>query len=255
MLEFTPLSFIYAIVNFLILVWLLHKLLHKPLLDVLEKRRASIQRTREKARTEAEEAAELKDKYAAKLAEFEEQRDELLAEAKRAAESARDQLLDKARQDAEQQAADRERDWEREEQDAAEAFRGRIVATSFELARKILGQMADDDIDAKLRSQLCGELAKLAEHPPRERKALFAGDAPVKVTGAGRWSKAERDEITERVQALSATPVRIEFAQDSKLIAGCRVEFVSTAIDATLADTVGSVLERFAAAEAGSGKS
>ncbi len=250
MLEFTLSGFLFAIINFLILVALLYKFLHKPLLAVLEKRKTAIETAQNAAREQSEKATALTQEYQQKLDGIEEERDKLLSDAKRRADAARDELLEKARGEAEREVANLKHDWERQERDAVEALQERVVQTAIGLAGKILTQLADSDVETCLRKQLFAELDGLAAASEKEGLGLFAEDAPVRVVSAGPLDDDARGELEKRVAALpNGAKVKLEFSDDAALVAGTRIEFVSIAVNANLADVVQTVLESMGRAQ------
>ena len=246
MLEFTWPSFIFAIVNFLILVALLYRFLHRPLLQVLEKRRHDIEEARKEAEHATEEARAAQKEYERKLASVHEERDTLLSEARREAQNARERILEKAREEADREVANRRRDWERQRHESLQSLQQDLVGISLDLARRILEKLTDADLEARLLAMLERELADLASRTNKEeRRDLLAGQAPARVVSAKRLDKKQRLNIQKRIQALSDGPVEVEFDTDGDLIAGVRVEFSSLAVDATLADVLAATQERF----------
>jgi len=241
MLEFTLTGFLFAIVNFLILVALLYKFLHKPLLDVLEKRRTAIEGAQEKARGTQAEAESLKRDCDARIAGMEEARDKLLSDARRAAADARDALLEKARQEAEREVANLKRDWEHKEREAAGALQESLVETSLELARRILSRLTDADVESKLLDALLAELGQLKD-ANHDQADLFAPDTTVRIVSATSLENVDRERINDAIAQLADTPPLVDFSEDPRLIAGVRVEFVSLAVNSDLADTVDAVL-------------
>lgn len=246
MLEFTWGRFAVAAINFLLLVVILYKLLHKPLLAVLARRQKAIEAAHKAAEEEAEEARQMQEEYAGKLATIKKGRDGLLAEARQKAEAAREDLIRKAQREAAREVANLKRDWERHRRDAMDAVREEIVEVSLELARHVLRQLTDTDVEARLHAQLRQELEGLAADADEQtRRSLFAAGGPVRVVSAAALEEEERREIEERIGALSDDPVELSFETDEDLIAGTRVEFSSQAIDASLADVLAAARERF----------
>lgn len=252
MFEFTLKSFIFAVVNFLILVVVLYRFLHKPLLRVLEARRKRIEDAQKDAETKTAEAAQAREQYERKLADIDEERDKALSEARRSAEAARDEILEKARHAAEQETANLKRDWERQQRDALDSLREDIVAVSLDLARAALRKLTDSDVESKLLAGLYGQLDELASKAdPRTRGDLFEGGAPVRVVSAKPLGPDEQQQIKQRIEPLSDGAVTFDFDTDQDLIAGVRIEFSSMAIDASLADVLAATRERFASLGAG----
>ena len=234
--EFTWPRFFYAVVNFLILVVVLYRLLHKPLLRVLAERQKKIEDSFCEAEEKSREADAARQEYEERIAGIEEERDRMLAEARERAEKARHDLVAKARAEAEREVGNLKRDWERQRRDALKVLENDIVAAGLDLAGRVLAQLADADVEAKLHEQLLAQLAELQ----------VSGTAgPVRVVSAVALDEAARASLRERVSALATDAVEVSFDVDAALIAGSRVEFSSQAVDATLADAVAAVRERF----------
>ncbi len=244
-LEFTWQSFAFTVINFLVLVAILYRLLHKPLLDVLERRQAGIEKAHRDAEAEADRARRKQEEYEHKLAGIEEERDRLLTEARERAEEVRRELTAKARAEAEREVKHLRRDWQRQRHDAIQSLERDIVEAALSLARRVLAELADQDIESKLQARLLVELDDLAAAKEQQRRGLFAGHGPVRVLSASPLSDQQRRSIEERVRALSSDAVEVDFAVEPALVAGGRVEFSSQALDASLADVVDAARETF----------
>ena len=246
-LDFTWQGFVFALANFLILVGLLYKFLHKPLLAVLEKRRQSIADAHKKARDEADKAQDAWKEYQAKLSAIQEERDRLLSETRRDAEEAGERMIASAREEAGREVANLKRAYDRERHDALKDLEEDIAGVSLDLARGVLEKLVDTDVDARLHAHLLEELDGLASGgDERAGHDLTHGEAPVRVLSARQLGEPERAEIAKRLEALTDDEVRLEFDTDADLIAGTRVEFSAMAVDATLSEVLATVRERIA---------
>ncbi len=245
MLEFSWLAFGFAVVNFIILVGLLWKFLHKPLLGVLESRRQSIEEAQKKAKEEADKAEQVRKDYESKLAGAAQEADDIRTKASQAATDAGKKLVDKATAAAETEIANRERAYERESREAQKALQRDIITTAVDVAGDILRKLVDSDVQSQLQNRLLAELDKVAASGDQSTQALL----PVRVTSAVELAEADRKKIAERVHQIAGKSAKIEFEVDAELIAGARVEFSSSAVDASLSDVLAQVRER-AAAEA-----
>ncbi len=243
--SFTWTRFFYTVVNFLILVGVLYKLLHKPLMGVLARRQKAVEDAHREADDKAREADAARKEYEERIAGIEEERDRMLAEARERSEKARQDLVEKARAEAEREVANLKRDWERQRRDALKALESDIVGAGLDLAGRVLGRLADGDVEARLHEQLLAQLAEL-------QVSVTAG--PVRVVSARALSDDARAAIRERTVALCGGSVDVSFDVDESLIAGTRVEFSSQAVDATLADAVAAVRERFGELAPGPGE-
>jgi len=247
MLEFTWPTFVFAVVNFLILVLLLYRLLHKPLLDVLEKRRKAIEQARKEAEDAVQKAQAVRAEYEGKLASMHDERDKMLSEARNRIQEVRDKVLSETADRANKEVAKLRDDWEHQRRDAMESLEKEITEVSLDLARSILQKLTDDDLDERLMALLHRELGALASPERRDRhRDLFASGAAVRVASARPLESAARRQVQERIEALSEGPVEVRFEADPDLIAGARVEFSSMALDASLADVLDATRERLA---------
>lgn len=62
-------TFILEIINFLILIWILKRFFYKPVLEVIARRRAGIEKTLEDAQALHNEAKALQKQYESRLAD------------------------------------------------------------------------------------------------------------------------------------------------------------------------------------------
>jgi F-type H+-transporting ATPase subunit b len=245
MFEFTWLRFAYTIVNFLILVAILYRLLHKPLLRVLEKRQQDIADARAEAERKTDEAQSAREAYESKLAAIEEERDLMLAGARRKAEESREEILVKARAEAERAVANLKRDWERQRRDAMATLQDEIVGLSLSLSQRIVEELADERVEAALMERLHRELEAMASVDSSTRAELMPADGTVHVVSASPLEPAEKERLGELIRTVADRPVELDFDTDESLVAGARVEFSSQAVDATLAGIVSAVRQEF----------
>jgi len=246
MLEFRWDAFVLTIVNFLVLVALLYRFLHKPLLEVLEKRRKRIEDARKDAEAKAKQASQTRQQYERKIKAIQRERDTLLSEARRKAEEASEALIAQARRQAEREVANLRADYENERRQALRDLEADILAVSLETAQAILKKLTDADVENRLREQLIEALDALVPGADRgHRPASGADQAPVRVLSARELPQDERAPIIERIKALAGPDAEIDFETDETLVAGARVEFSDIAVDASLAEVLQAVRERF----------
>jgi len=93
--------------NFLILVWLLKRLLYKPILAAIDTREQRIARELADAADRQTKADQQRDEFVRKIEEFDRQRAALLTQATAAANAESQRLIGVARQAADDVSADR----------------------------------------------------------------------------------------------------------------------------------------------------
>jgi len=238
MLQFSWLSFGFAVVNFLVLAALLWRFLHKPLLAALEKRQLQIDTARQKATEQTTKAEEARKQYEEKLASASVERDKLLAEARHTSEAAREKLIADATADARRQAESLARAAERERNDSLAKLQEQVADTVISVAGSLLAGVSDEDIEERLQAALLKELAPIGKTLPA------GGDrSPTRVTSANALSDAARKAIASTITEATGREPALEFKTDPALIAGTRIEFDAIAVDASLGDVLARVRE------------
>lgn len=151
------------IANFLVLVWLLKRFLYRPILDGIDAREAGI--TKRMAA-----AGELQKKAEAAQAEYQQQKkqllthqDDMVAKALRDTEEQRNELLAEARARLEQEQQDWRKHLEQERQRFAARLQRAGQETLTELTRKALRDLADETLEQAIVRHVSKRLAPLAE--------------------------------------------------------------------------------------------
>lgn len=234
-MELDGTTFALEIINFLVLVWLLQRLLYKPVTAAIAARQAGIERTLSEARAVRGDADALKRQYEHRMADWE--REKALARQQLQAEMEGE----RTRQLAALQAA---LDEERERQRALDARRateeGQRLAEAARtegagFVTRLLSRLASASLEERIHQVLLEDLPHL---PDRERQALRAAAQveAAKITSAYPLSEAQRASLTDALASLAGRPVACEFGQDPELTAGLRVGIGAWVLRASLRD-------------------
>jgi F-type H+-transporting ATPase subunit b len=230
-------SFALELINFAVLVWILHRFLYKPVLAAIDRRRASVEQALAQAQAARDQAAALKTQVEARLAswaqeraeakgklaaELAAQRDKGLAEAARAVEEQRARLV------ALQDKADRERRRSDEQQalDQAAAF-----------AARLLERLSDPALDARLVELLAADLGALPEDRLRPlAEAARAVDGRVAVQSARPLPEAVRARLEQALSQRLGLECHAHCTLDESLLGGVRVALGPWLLQADLRD-------------------
>ena len=143
------------VINFLILVVILTKVAYKPLMKILEERRAAIEGSIASAQKEREEAEAMKAEYKAQLSQARAEAQAIVAKAERTAKESRDAIL----ADARMLASARE-EIALEKQRALAELRREVVTLSTLAASKVLAENLDAQKNSALVERFIDELDK-----------------------------------------------------------------------------------------------
>jgi F-type H+-transporting ATPase subunit b len=213
------------IVNFLLLIWLLNKVLYKPVLKALARREAQIAARLDEAERKAA-AAEAEKRRLLELQE--ELRTAAAVEMRRAREEAdtvRAELTRAARREIE---ANREQ-WllslAREKDSFLHETSLSIADCFHELAARALRDLAGDELEKRIFTVFLAELEKIT---PEEHAAisghLAATGEEVLITSAFVLPPPLQVEISRRLADLWGGDLSFRFAREPSLLAGIHVE-------------------------------
>ncbi|MFQ5862563.1 MAG: F0F1 ATP synthase subunit B [Candidatus Brocadiales bacterium] len=136
--------------GFLIVLYLLKRVLFDRLLAFIKARREEVQETYDKSEQYHKEAANLKAEYQKKVAEAEEEAEEKLTAAVREAKALSTEIIEKSRQDAEAVKLKAEETLELERKKAATEIRNQVVSLSMLATYKLVKQSISRDKAEKL---------------------------------------------------------------------------------------------------------
>lgn len=144
---------VFQIINFLLLVFILTKLLYKPILGMLEKRQEYIKESLLTADREKEEAQKLLEEYKAQLAEAKKEAYRITQEAQKYGEELKREIETAAQERAKTIVENAQKEIEREKEKALVEIREQIIDLSLDAAGVILKK----ELDPKTHHQLVDE--------------------------------------------------------------------------------------------------
>lgn len=238
-------TFVLQIVNFLVLLWILTRFLYRPVLDVLARRQAAVERTLTQARETEARAAELRTQFEGRLAEWEAEKAAARArlEAELAAERLRQmQVLERALAEERERVAAQET---HRREELLHELEARAVDQARRFATRLLSRLADPHLEARLVDLFVEELAGLPEEPLAGlRAAVQVPQACAVVTSAHPLDEGQRSRLRDALAGRLGHAFPVEFGQDGQLLAGLRVSVGPWQLGLSLADE----LAAFAAA-------
>ncbi|HUJ77073.1 MAG TPA: F0F1 ATP synthase subunit delta [bacterium] len=223
-MNFDTTTFVFEILNFLVLLWLLHRFLYRPILAVIDRRQADIEQRLAEARKVREEAAALEQSYRDQLSGLEREHSEarLRLEGELQLERSKGLAQLQAELDRERERR-RSLDVQRDRERAAQAEQaGLRLATQF--LTRLLERLAGPELDAKLLATALEDLRALPE-ASRETigRALQDHAGAVKVETAYPVSGQTRQSLVAVLSEVTGRPIRCEFAETPELLAGLRM--------------------------------
>jgi F-type H+-transporting ATPase subunit b len=234
-------TFLFEILNFVVLAYLLHRLLYRPLREAIEKRRDANIRAQEDAEKARKEADAMQLRLRDQLASAEQERQGLVHQAREQAEAERRTLLASAEQTAQQRREEVRQAIEHEREDALKALRQEVIGQAIELTGRLLGEAAERTLHQQLAMRLVQTLEQL---PPKQREQLGAswqsGDGPPVLESAQELDAGTLDQLNHAVTAVVGRPVALAVQNRPDLIGGVRLRLGGQVWDGSLAGQVAS---------------
>lgn len=228
-MHFDPWTLGLQAANVLVLVWLLHRFLYRPILSVIAERQAAADKLISDVEAEKQKAEalrrDLEDRQAALAAE----RDKVLASAREAADADGKALLAKARAEAD---ALRSEAGGAAAEERAEIARG-LGRDAARLAVSIVRRLLDEDTTAAVQVRqldlACDDLASLPQETRRHiAERLSAGAGTAEVVTAGPLDEAAAARVSQRLVEALGAPISPAFKVDPALLAGVEIRFPFT---------------------------
>jgi F-type H+-transporting ATPase subunit b len=216
-----PFTVAAQIVNFLILIWLLRRLLYGPITRAMAAREARIRDELAEARRLRDEAQAEGERYRQLTAAFESAKSERLAEARAELETWRRDHTQAVRTEVE---AMRQR-WQQALEQEKQAFLlelGRRAGNEvLAVTRRALRELADSDLEGRVMVRF---LAQLQSLPPDDRQRLVAAaredGGEIHVRTAYPLSKADRDQLSAGITEALGPDLTPRFDTRPELVSG-----------------------------------
>ena len=244
-------TFLFEVINFLILVWLLKRFLYQPVLAVIETRRQRISDELAQAARTQEEARSLKEQYEARLVDWEKEKRGVRDVLEQELVQERSQRLQQIEDELEQQRLKHKtRDQQQQVQwrNKAETEALRLGST---FASQLLKKLSGPDLDQRLQQLFVDQLASLPESTLEMlREGWQGGSVDINVSSATPLDSEKQQAIRQSLELkLGRAEGPWHFILDESLIAGLRISSGGWMLQANLQDEL-----RFFSEAAGHGE-
>jgi F-type H+-transporting ATPase subunit b len=212
--------------NFLILVWLLKRLLYKPILAAIDAREQRIAKELADAAAKQTEADKQRDQFVRKNDEFNLQRAGLLAQATDAANAENQRLIGVARQAADSVSADRQRALQNDLLNLQQALRTRTQHEVFAIASQALKDLATANLNACMVDTFAHRVREMdAKAKAVLAESIHGSAAPAVVRSAFELPPDQCAAVQNALNESFSTAMALRFETAPELVAG--IELVS----------------------------
>ena len=156
MFKFTPPTFVFTLLNLIVLVWFLKRLLFKPITDLLDKRAKDLKNSFDEAGRVKHEAEEMKAIYTKWVNSAKDESERIIREARNSAAKKREELLKMAKQEAEVYIEHAKREIDQERHRMLRDLKGQIADLVVAAASKVI----QDNMDTASNRAIVNEFIK-----------------------------------------------------------------------------------------------
>jgi F-type H+-transporting ATPase subunit b len=209
------------IINFLILLYLLQRLLYRPVIKIMEEREMLISSRLKEAEEKKEEAEKEAESYRQKKEEISSEHEEMLIKAREDARSFKEDLLKEARREVDGKRAEWYRDSERERREFLDELRRRAGEQIYAISRRALRDLADEDLESRIIDTFIGRLQSL-EESEKDAIAEFYGSLkqPITVRSSFEIPEDKQRKIIETLRDQAGGELMVQFQIADELISG-----------------------------------
>jgi F-type H+-transporting ATPase subunit b len=219
-MRFDLTTFLFQIVNFIVLLFILKRLLYKPVREIIEKRRALIEKTVQDAEKTKLDALELREKYQKEMDQLKDVRGQTLERLQQEVMEEKKKMLRTAEEEAGRVIEREKAIFAAEKKRLQTELKDEAVDTACVLAENLLKDLSDEELHkAIFRRLLKGledivpDLSGIKEEPLR-----------LELASAYPLSKEELGKFSATLESLLSRKVIVDTSLDESLIAGTRMK-------------------------------
>ncbi|BAS28919.1 F0F1 ATP synthase subunit B [Limnochorda pilosa] len=149
-LSFEPWTFVFQLINVLVVLLALYYMLFRPLGNMIRSREEKVARTLDEASQARERASELEATYDQKLREAQREIQRMMEAAQQAAERRRQELVARAQDEADRTLQRAKEEIAREREEALAAIRQEVAGLALAAASQVVGRSLDGEDQRRL---------------------------------------------------------------------------------------------------------
>jgi F-type H+-transporting ATPase subunit b len=228
-------TFLFQTLNFVVLAYVLHRLLYKPLHEAIVLRQQAGARAQAEAVKAREQAEAVQKQLEIRLAETEQQRQEVLSEARAQAEAEGRKLLTAAETTINQRRDEAAEALRRQRDEALRLLRSEVVGQAVALSRRLLAEAADRTLHRQLTLHLAETLRHLPDKERDRVRAQWRPEDGVTLETAEETDGDTLARVNEAVATVIGNHVTLAVQSRPDLLGGVRLCLGGQVWDSSLA--------------------
>lgn len=219
------------IINFFILLFILQKLLYKPVLEAMGKRQESIRKFQVEADEKMKGANELINKYDKKMAEIQKEKQDILGEARKQADEKKERLLEDYQQEALNKRNVYLKEIENEKENFTKNLRKNLGNSAVKIASHILDAISSKELEEVIFDTFILNLESLKGKIP---DLNMLKEERVEIISFRDLSEAEKKRIEHVLKDQIKSLKEINYETDSGLVLGYELNIETYTVHANI---------------------
>ncbi|MDE1888832.1 MAG: F0F1 ATP synthase subunit B [Planctomycetota bacterium] len=238
-MKFNIWTLLFQIINFVILLYILRRILYKPIREIIEKRRGLIAKTVEDAEKTKKEALELKEKNHEELNKAKELQGQMLEQTREEALKDRNKLLGEAEKDAAKIIEKEKALIDAEKMRIESELKNKTLEMVSVFASNLLKDISDEELHNAILRKFLKETGKFVSDISKIKEKEETVN--IDLVTAYPLPMVDVKTFQETLASHLAKKVKMNTTIDKTLIAGVRIKAYDMIYDSSLAGQVNAL--------------
>lgn len=236
-MEFSWSTFILEIINFLILIWILKYFLYKPVLKIIDERKAGIQKDMDDAQKTRDESLMLKLHYENRLQDWQQEKQQFRNKLHEDIASERERLMQELNRSLKLEQKKAEVIKQRQIKEAEKIAQQQALNHGARFTASLLSRLASEELESRLFELFLQDLAVLPESRQEIlRTTAVEQEQAITIVSGYELSQSDRQKLEETLYRLIEVRLDYDYQTDPQLLAGVRIAFGPWVLHANLQD-------------------
>ena len=241
-MKFNIWTFLFQTINFIVLLFILKRLLFKPVREILQKRRDLVRESLEKVEATQKETLALKEEQQAELERLKEQKVRMVDEMRANVLEEKKRLLTEAGQDAAEQVEKAMALFEKEKAGFEAELKERAVETVHLFSTNLLQGISDEELHRGIWRRFQNELERISRDIAA--RGMLDQEVKIELISAYPLGEEELGALRSAMAKELSREVMIHQTIDETLIAGVILRSGDMVYDSSLAGQVSAFAMR-----------
>ena len=214
-------------INFFILLFLLHKLLYKPVINAMEQRQEKISKDKNEADAKMKDANALIEEYENKMTGIKEKEKKILENSKDQAQEEKEALIEKYKKEAQDKGDEFLKEIQEEEENFLSEIRKSLGENALKIASNILSILSKKELQESVFDTFVDKIKKLDADTLKDE--MKSKDKTLELIASESLSEEQKTYFEERLKEKIDYKT-INYRIDENLIVGYELKLESITI-------------------------